>query len=428
MNRPEAGRKPRPIAASLEHGRANPRGISPSMAQILAAAPHRMMFFAGATAVLLSMLWWTLALAAGTWSWAHWPQAPIPTIWAHAMLAQYGMLGPFIFGFTLTVFPRWSGQPELRRGAYVPVFIGVFGGYVLAVIGLLDLRPLLLAGFALLLAGWLYGITRLLGVLRAARSRDHWAWSILAALTLGALGLALFLAFLLGAPGALALAAIRIGTFAFLLPVFFSVIHRMLPFFSNSVIAGYRVVRPTWSLPATWLLLLAHLLLGALDQPRLRALSDALLALLFLGHWIAWQPWKARRPGLLSVLYLAFAWLPLSFALFAVGGLYGEGNYGAWDMAALHALTVGFFGSMLVAMVTRVTHGHSGRPLRMGAIPWFTFLALQAVAIARVVDSLAGYGALAYTLTAAAWVAAFLPWALRAAWIYLTPRRDGRPG
>jgi len=420
---------PRPLRAILdiEHSASAPQSVRPLL-QVFSAAPHRMMFFAGATAVLLSMLWWTLALAAGTWSWAHWPQAPIPTIWAHAMLAQYGMLGPFIFGFTLTVFPRWSGQPELRRGAYVPVFIGVLGGYVLAVIGLLDLRPLLLAGFALLLAGWLYGITRLLGVLRTARSRDHWAWSLLAALTLGALGLALFLAFLLGAPPALAIAAIRIGTFAFLMPVFFTVTHRMLPFFSSNVIAGYRVVRPAWSLPAAWLLLLAHLLLGALNQPRLRALSDALLALLFLGHWIAWQPWKAQRPGLLAALYLALAWLPLSFALFAVGGMYGESNYGAWDMAALHALTVGFFGSMLVAMVTRVTHGHSARPLRMGAIPWFTFLALQAVAIARVVDSLAGYGALAYTLTGAAWVAAFLPWALRAAWIYLTPRRDGRPG
>ena len=428
MNRPEAGRKPRPIAASLEHGRANPRGISPSLAQILAAAPHRMMFFAGATAVLLSMLWWTLALAAGTWGWAHWPQAPIPTIWAHAMLAQYGMLGPFIFGFTLTVFPRWSGQPELRRGAYVPVFIGVFGGYVLAVIGLLDLRPLLLAGFALLLAGWLYGITRLLGVLRAARSRDRWAWSILAALTLGALGLALFLAVLMGAPGALAIAAIRIGTFGFLLPVFFSVIHRMLPFFSANVIPGYRTVRPAWSLPLLWVLLLAHLGFGFAGLPTWRALADALLALFFLGHWIAWQPWKARRPGLLAVLYLAFAWLPLAFVLFALGGFRGEGAYGVLDMAALHALTVGFFGSILVGMVTRVTHGHSGRPLAMGAIPWFTFLAVQAVALARVIDALAGGGALAYTLTAAAWVAAFLPWALRSAWIYLTPRRDGRPG
>ncbi len=400
----------------------------PSFAAVLAAAPHRLMFFAGASAVLLSMLWWTLALAATTFGWSTWPQAPIPALWAHAMLAQYGMLGPFIFGFTLTVFPRWTGQRELRRGAYAPVFAGVFGGYLLALLGLLDLRPLLVLGFALLLAGWCYGITRLLGVLRAARSRDRWAWSILAALILGALGLALFLAFLLGAPPALAIAAIRIGTLGFLLPVYFSVIHRMLPFFSASVIPGYHTVRPAWSLPLLWVLLLAHLALGAAGLPTWRAPVDVLLALFFLGHWIAWQPWKARRPGLLAVLYLAFAWLPLAFALFALGGFRGEGAYGAVDMAALHALTVGFFGSMLVAMVTRVTHGHSGRPLAMGAVPWFTFLAVQAVALARVIDALAGGGALAYTLTAAAWVAAFLPWALRSAWIYLTPRRDGRPG
>jgi uncharacterized protein involved in response to NO len=27
-----------------------------------------------------------------------------------------------------------------------------------------------------------------------------------------------------------------------------------------------------------------------------------------------------------------------------------------------------------------------------------------------------------------AWLLAFLPWALRSAWIYLTPRADGQPG
>ena len=424
----------RPTAAAMNHAPISPVSFvhadaaPPTFADVFAAAPHRLMFFAGASAVLLSMLWWTLALAAGSFGWSAWPQVPIPAMWAHAMLAQYGMLGPFIFGFLLTVFPRWTGQPDLKRRAYVPVFAGVFGGYLLALPGLLDLRPLLVAGFALMLAGWIYGIARLFGVLRAARSRDRWAWSILAALTLGALGLALFLAFLLGAPGALAIAAIRIGSFGFLLPVFFSVIHRMLPFFSANVIPGYRTLRPTWSLPLLWVLLLTHLGFGFAGPPTWRAPADALLALFFLGHWIAWQPWKARRPGLLAVLYLAFAWLPLAFVLFALGGFHGEGAYGVLDMAALHALTVGFFGSMLVAMVTRVTHGHSGRPLAMGAVPWFTFLALQAVALARVIDALAGGGALAYTLTAAAWVAAFLPWALRSAWIYLTPRHDGRPG
>lgn len=420
---------PRPLRVNL--GIEHPAPVPPPprpLLQVFSAAPHRLMFFAGASSVLLSMLWWTLALAAGAAGWTHWPQAPIPTIWAHAMLAQYGMLGPFIFGFTLTVFPRWSGQPELGRSAYVPVFAGVFGGYLLALLGLLDLRPLLDIGFALMLAGWCYGIARLARVLRAAPKRDVWARSILLALLAGAIGLALFLGFLLGAPAVWASAAIRIGTFAFLLPVFFSVIHRMLPFFAGNVVPGYRMVRPTGSLPLVWLLLLAHLACTALDWLSLRALTDALLALTFLGHWIAWQPWKARRPGLLAVLYLAFAWLPLAFALFAVASLRGEDAYGAWTMAALHALTVGFFGSMLVAMVTRVTHGHSGRPLSMGPIPWFTFFAVQAVAIGRVADALLGAGPWVMTLTAAGWVAAFLPWALRAAWIYLVPRRDGKPG
>jgi uncharacterized protein involved in response to NO len=419
----------RPIRVSLKFPRPPTTSQPPQpLLQVLSAAPHRMLFFAGACSVLLSMLWWALALAAGAIGWTHWPAAPVPGIWAHGMLAQYGMLGPFIFGFSLTVFPRWSGQPELGRGAYVPVFAGVFGGYLLALVGLLDLRPLLVAGFALMLAGWCYGIARLARVMRTAPGRDAWARSILLALLAGAAGLALFLGFLLGAPAAWAVAAIRIGTYAFLLPVFFSVIHRMLPFFAGNVVPGYVVRRPMWSLPLVWLLLLAHLACNALGLPLLRAPVDALLALAFLGHWIAWQPWKAHRPGLLAVLYLAFAWLPVAFALFAVADLRGEGAYSPWAMAALHALTVGFFGSMLVAMVTRVTHGHSGRPLSMGPIPWFTFLAVQAVAIGRVADALAGAGPWALTLTATGWVLAFLPWALRAGWIYLTPRHDGRPG
>ena len=52
--------------------------------------------------------------------------------------------------------------------------------------------------------------------------------------------------------------------------------------------------------------------------------------------------------------------------------------------APLHALAIGYFGSMLVAMVTRVTQGHSGRPLQMGTVPWLCFVLLQAVALVRI--------------------------------------------
>ena len=44
------------------------------------------------------------------------------------------------------------------------------------------------------------------------------------------------------------LAAIKLGAFGVLLPVYATVAHRMFPFFAGNVVAGYRVWRPLWLL------------------------------------------------------------------------------------------------------------------------------------------------------------------------------------
>lgn len=387
------------------------------------------MFFAGATAVLASMLWWACVLGAGYLGHTV-PASPVPAGWAHAMLTQYGMLPMFMFGFLLTVFPRWMNQPALSRRHYVPVFAGVFGGYLVAHIGLLDQRPLLLAGLAMMLAGWLAALVALGRILWRNRARDRHALSCFVALSCGFLGLCAFGAFALGASWVLAFAAIKIGTFAVLLPVYFTVCQRMIPFFSASVVGPtYRVFKPAWSLPALWLLALAHLAGELTHRFDLLFLADVPLAILFALHWIAWQPWKCLKPGLLAALYLAFAWLPVAFVLFAVQSLIFRwtGDF-VLGRAPVHALTVGFFGSMLVAMVTRVTQGHSGRPLVMGAIPWLTFALLQLVVLTRIAAEMAPNGAAWLVAAAIGWLIAFTPWVLRSLWLYATPRADGRPG
>ena len=410
---------------------AAPAGF-PSLAdlpRILAAAPHRMMFFGGATALLVTMTWWACFLGAGYFDHAF-PAAPVYAGWAHAVFTQYGMLAMFIFGFLLTVFPRWMGQPALPKRAYVPVFAGVFGGYLVSHIGLLNLKPVLIAGLALMLGGWLMALRALGGVLRRNQWKDRHALSCFAALSFGFLGLACFLAFVLGAPWQCAIVSIKVGTFALLLPIFFTVSHRMVPFFSSNVVGpSYRAFRPAWSLPVLWALLLAHLGLELAHRYDLMFLVDAPLALFFAYHWIGWQPWKCLRPGLLAALHIALLWLPTAFVLFTVQSLIlrwtGEFTLGR---APVHALTVGFFASMLVAMVTRVTHGHSGRPLQMGAIPWLTFALLQGVVLTRICAELAANTSLWLVIAAFGWVIAFAPWVLRSLWIYSTPRRDGIPG
>src|SRR4029078_612673 len=99
---------------------------------------------------------------------------------------------------------------------------------------------------------------------------------------------------------------------------------------------------------------------------------------------------RAAMPPLLRVLFAGYAWLPIAMALFAVqsAGFAATGGF-VLGRAPAHALFIGFFGSLLVAMVTRVTQGHSGRPLALGFIPWLTFCALQCVSRIRIASDVA---------------------------------------
>ena len=93
-----------------------------------------------------------------------------------------------------------------------------------------------------------------------------------------------------------------------------------------------------------------------------------------------------------------------------------------------HALFIGFFGSLLVAMVTRVTQGHSGRPLVFGGAATFAFVVIQLVCLTRIVAELAPDQMAWQAVAAIGWLLAFAPWVLRSLRIYLAPRADGKPG
>jgi uncharacterized protein involved in response to NO len=157
-------------------------------------------------------------------------------------------------------------------------------------------------------------------------------------------------------------------------------------------------------------------------------LSDA--ALLGVTAYACWRWWpRGHKPGLLAVLFLALAWLPIAMALYLADDIaFAARDAHLLGRAPAHALFVGFFGSALVAMVTRVTQGHSGRPLVMPPIAWFTFVAIQLVAIARIVAELTTDPYRWFAIAAVGWLIAFAPWVVRGAGIYLAPRADGKPG
>jgi uncharacterized protein involved in response to NO len=213
-----------------------------------------------------------------------------------------------------------------------------------------------------------------------------------------------------------------------LLLVFFTVAHRMFPFFAAGVVVGYQAWRPLWLLAAVWCAVGLHLALALAGCFEWLWIADgALVGLTGLACW-RWWP-RGAKPGLLVVLFLGFAWLPIAMALFTANSLtYAATGAFALGRAPAHALFIGFFGSSLVAMVTRVTQGHSGRPLVMPAAAWFTFVALQIVAVARIAGELVADPYAWFAAAAVGWLVAFGPWVVRLGGIYLAPRIDEKPG
>jgi uncharacterized protein involved in response to NO len=401
------------------------RRVSP---RLLAAAPHRLLFFVGATNLMLAMAWWALWLASTRWSLFAMPQSEPYAGWLHAFVMQYQVLPAFMFGFLLTTFPRWTGLPELERWRYVPVGLGLLGGQLATMLGALGWPGGIVVGAHVTLAGWIAGLA-VLGPLLFREAGATWhARACFAALVLGSVGLLAWIAFLLGAPPIWAFASIKLGTFGLLLPVYLTVAHRMFPFFASRVVPGYQPWRPMWLLAALWTACLLHLALELVHAYAWLWLAD--LPLLGLSVALLWRWWpRGAQSGLLLALFVGLAWLPATFALYAAQSL-------AWlatdqfllGRAPAHALFIGFFGSVLVAMVTRVVQGHSGRALEMPAAAWFAFVAIQAVALVRVFAEVLPDGMAWQAVAAIGWVVAFAPWLARIGRIVLVPRVDGKAG
>jgi len=400
----------------------------------LAYAPHRLMFFIGASNLLLAMGWWALWLASLRFDVWPMPQTTLYASWLHAFIMQYLVLPSFFFGFLLTVFPRWMNLPELQRIHYLPIGAGLMGGqWALLLEALGVFTAGIYIGLGLAVIGWSYALLVLGQLVYKEPGRTWHARSCFAALCIGWFGVLLFAAAAFGLlPAHSFLLSLKLGGFGLLLPVYITVAHRMFPFFAANVVPGYKPWRPLPWLAGMWVFITVHLLLELMTLRAWLWLAD--LPLLLLSSWALWRWWprgllSEKTPGLLVVLFLGTLWLPFTFALYLIQSLtlFLTDTF-ILGYAPLHALVVGFFTSILVAMVTRVTHGHSGRKLIMPRIAWFSFIAIQCVALLRIIADIVSDSYAWHSVAALGWLLALTPWVIYIGKIYLTARIDGRAG
>ncbi len=385
--------------------------------------PHHPMFALGAVQAVLVMVWWLIDLGGRYGGWYTPAVWSISSPWAHLYLMIYSLFPPYMFGFLMTTYPKWMDGVPVDRRHYLPAASLLAAAVMTGYAGLATGMQLMLPALALHLAGWGMGLYALLRVYIGASRPD----TIHARITSGVLltGWLLLLSYTAGVAGdhpLLVDLARSGGIWWFLYPVFFAVSHRLIPFFSNSVLPGYTIVRPDWAL---WIITAGGLIHGGLELAGLTQWTWAVdLPMAATSFWltIAWRIRQSFHVRILAMLHLGFLWLGIALALYGLQSLaLLTGHDLTLGRAPLHALMIGYFSSMLVAMSTRVTLGHSGRPLTADNRAWMIFIAIQLTALVRVLADLPGinrYAGHLYLCAALLWLLAFSGWLLKFTPIY----------
>jgi len=414
---------------------------APSLRNLL-LAPHRYAFAAGTALLLLVSLGWALWLAAPLVGVS--ARSALPPTMAHGFIFGAAFMPLFITGFIHTAGPRWLEVPPMTaQQLRWPVRLHV-AGIALLMVGTL-VEATVAAFGALLLAMALTATgASLAALLRASRARDqlHMRWVLafwvvgIAAALLLASGLAIHHAAAAGVASWLLI-------FGCVAPITVTVAHRILPAFTSNAIIGSAAWRPNGVLA---LLLTGVIALGALQVAGRTGLLEA--------HTLAWLTLAMQTPvavaagliavrwgllqslgkpslRLLAMLHLAFAWIPLALALACVDAalMLTAADVPRIGAMPLHALTMGFLGTMLFAMATRVISGHGGVAMTVDARIWSLFWLLQLAILLRLAAAVPSPAAPALAAgSAALWTVAWGAWALRYVPILLRPRADGRPG
>lgn len=367
----------------------------------------------------------------------------VPATLTHAVVMVMGFMPLFFAGFLFTAGPRWLNvEPWPVSRLQVPLLLQA-AGWLLWLLGGSGL-PVWMAvlGLTLALAGLvaMYLLFWQLIWRSTAADRVH-AMAVGVGGLVGIVCLAgVLMTTLLGYYADLALVLARTALWGWVVVTFAAVAHRMLPFFTSSALPMIEIWRPFWVL---WLMLgiaAFEVLAVWVDwaAPSLHAwpawtvlviVVEAVAGGVLLWLAVVWGLVQSVKIRLLGMLHLGFMWLGLALVWSALSqGLWLGTGQAILGLGALHALTMGFLGSMMVAMVTRVCCGHSGRALVADDLVWVLFLALQVTVVVRLAAAVSGAPVWLTLLAAALWAVVMLLWSLRYGNWLGRPRFDGKPG
>ena len=335
-------------------------------------------------------------------------------LWWHGHEMIFGFAVPVIAGFLLTAAQTWTGVPAIK-GWPLAALVGL---WLLPRILLLNSQWLPLALVLTLDLLFAPIVAALLG--RAVMSVKQWRNLIFTPVLLvitAVNGLSYY--GLVTNDILVSQSAIYAAIFAITI-VIAIMGGRVIPFFTERATSWVRTSPLMWLEVTTFLALIG--LIGAVlsqSSDSIRVMA-AIAGISLLVRCARWGGQYTLRVPLLWSLHLSYLFVPIGMLLIALGAPFAVG---------LHAVTIGGMAGLILAMMARVSLGHTGRTLTPPKWVVLGFGFILCSAIARILAGLVTDYYWQWLLTSALlWLAAFLSFVMSYGPMLCRPRLDGRPG
>ncbi|WP_395344493.1 NnrS family protein [Ningiella sp. W23] len=386
----------------------------------------RPFFLLGSLFALLGMLVWLLALQGLA--------APSPLngmLWWHSHEMLFGFVAAIISGFLLTAVQTWTGQPSIKGMkllflvlVWLLARVLIFVNFDISVFIVMTIDVLFLPLTAFFLAQPL---------IKIKQYRNMVFIPVLSLMTIA--NILTYLPMLDASPAF----SSELSNKGFYAMVFLSTLlvallgGRVVPMFTANGTGTTKVLPLKW-LEISAMLSLVAVVIGIVfffqSDSLLLGVLCLLSACLHLVRNLRWRPWVSFKVPLVWVLHAAMLFIPIGLFMISSHFLFQWMSFSA----ALHGLTVGVIGGMIIAMMSRVSLGHTGRKLNPHALMTLAFIAIIVAAFIR--SPLMGVAQTsAPHMTSQLWLISGILWCLSFAcfaWVYFPilskPRADGRPG
>lgn len=367
------------------------------------SSAQRLFFSVGAVVLMLASFWWAAVLA----GWMH--GSALPATGVHALAMTFGFFPMFFAGFIFSVGAKWlKVSPISTKASATVALLHLAGwlGFASCTVLALETGPSVsLALVALSLWAQVWLLVRM--VLRSEQDDRLHGWLFSAAAVAGAVLLAVCIVRIALQQWAEVRELASAAVWSYVGLTFLTAAHRMVAFISGTPFKQLDARAPNLVLRVlgTALLLSAGGELGLVSAMLVDSVRAA-VGVVLLVFALRWPFVQSLRPRLLQMLYAGFAWLTISLLLSALGVL------GVAGTADLHAFTVGFLGTVMLAMLSRVIAGQGGVTVVADNVLWGLFAVQQAAAATRVLGSVA-LAPFAVELASLLWALVWTLWVVR---------------